>query len=72
MFALEGNGSRPSHYGDGYSETETMYTLNGTEVHAVGVDCRNGTENEINGTLQAKPNGGISLNLNNVVRISSS
>jgi DNA (cytosine-5)-methyltransferase 1 len=33
------------------------------------VDCRNGTENpDINGTLQAKDNGGTSLNLNNVVR----
>ncbi len=34
------------------------------------VDCRNGTENpNINGTLQAKPNGGESLNLNNVCRV---
>lgn len=32
---LEGNGSRPSHRGDDYSESETMYTLNGTEHHAV-------------------------------------
>lgn len=33
------------------------------------VDCRNGTENpDINGTLQSKPNGGMSLNLQNVVR----
>jgi DNA (cytosine-5)-methyltransferase 1 len=33
------------------------------------VDCRNGTENpDINGTLQAKPNGGMSLNLQNTVR----
>lgn len=32
-------------------------------------DCRNGTENpDINGTLQSKPNGGMSLNLQNVVR----
>ena len=33
------------------------------------VDCRNGNEGEINGTLQAKPNGGTSLNLQNVVRV---
>lgn len=34
------------------------------------VDCRNGTENPTtNGTLQAKPNGGFSMNLNNVVRV---
>lgn len=33
------------------------------------VDCRNGTEDtNINGTLQAKANGGASINLNNVVR----
>lgn len=32
------------------------------------VDCRNGAESEVNGTLQAKPSGGQSLNLNNVVR----
>ena len=32
---LEGNGSRPSHSGDGYAESETMYTLNSTEHHAV-------------------------------------
>lgn len=34
------------------------------------VDCRNGTENPTtNGTLQAKTTGGLSLNLNNVVRV---
>lgn len=32
---LEGNGYRPSHFGDGYRVSETMYTLNSTEVHAV-------------------------------------
>lgn len=33
------------------------------------VDCRDGTENHTtNGTLQAKSNGGMSLNLQNVVR----
>ena len=33
------------------------------------VDCRNGTENpDVNGTLQAKEQGGQSLNLNNVIR----
>ena len=34
------------------------------------VDCQNGTENQTtNGTLQAKPTGGFSLNLNTVVRV---
>lgn len=35
MVVIEGNGSRPSHHGDGYKESETMYTLNCTENHAV-------------------------------------
>ena len=33
--ALEGNGQRPSHKGDGYAETNKSYTLNTTEVHGV-------------------------------------
>lgn len=32
---IEGNGARPSHKGDGYKESEVMYTLNTTEQHAV-------------------------------------
>ena len=33
------------------------------------VDCRNGTESgDVNGTLQAKPNGGFSANCNMIVR----
>ena len=35
MVVVEGNGSRPSHHGDGYKVSETMYTLNCTENHAV-------------------------------------
>ncbi len=35
MVVVEGNGSRPSHHGYGYKESETMYTLNCTENHAV-------------------------------------
>lgn len=33
--ALEGNGQRPSHMGDGYSVSDKSYTLNSTEVHGV-------------------------------------
>lgn len=33
--AIEGNGTRPSHKGDGYKESDVMYTLNATEQHAV-------------------------------------
>ena len=32
---LEGNGARASHKGDGWKESETMYTLNTVEQHAV-------------------------------------
>ena len=32
---IEGNGMRPSHHGDGFKESETMYTLNTIEHHAV-------------------------------------
>lgn len=35
IVAIEGNGARPSHKGDGYKETDVMYTLNATEQHAV-------------------------------------
>ena len=35
VVAIEGNGSRPSHRGDGYKETDAMYTLNATEQHGV-------------------------------------
>ena len=33
--ALEGNGQRPSHQGDGYAVTDKSYTLNATEKHGV-------------------------------------
>ena len=35
IVVVEGNGSRPSHHGNGYKESETMYTLNCIENHAV-------------------------------------
>ena len=35
MAVIEGNGTRPSHNGDGYKESEIMYTLNATEQHGV-------------------------------------
>ena len=40
---LEGNGSRPSHQGKGFTEDGISFTLNTTEVHAVCVDGYNGT-----------------------------
>jgi hypothetical protein len=35
MIVLEGNGSRDSHKGDGYKQSDTMYTLNTVEQHGV-------------------------------------
>ena len=40
VVAVEGNGARPSHKGNGYSEENVSYTLNATEQHGVayGID----------------------------------
>ena len=35
----------------------------------LAVDARNGTEGDVNGTLQGASNGGVSLNCNNLVRV---
>lgn len=35
VYCLEGNGARPSHLGNGYSDEKASYTLNTTEQHAV-------------------------------------
>jgi len=35
VVCLEGNGTRDSHKGDGYKESDTMYTLNTVEQHGV-------------------------------------
>ncbi|WP_196598500.1 DNA cytosine methyltransferase [Pectinatus frisingensis] len=35
IVVVEGNGSRPSHKGDGYKESDVMYTLNTIEQHTV-------------------------------------
>lgn len=35
IIAVEGNGGRPSHKGNGYSEEDVSYTLNTVEQHAV-------------------------------------
>ena len=36
-FVIEGNGARPSHQGDGYKDSDVMYTLNTVDRHAVHV-----------------------------------
>lgn len=72
VIALEGNGARPSHMGNGYSESDVMYTLNTIEQHSVcyAVDCRNNClVREMSSTLQAKPQGGWSVNVTNPLLI---
>lgn len=73
--------SENPHSGIYEAETSRTLDLNGGSpacnqggvAVVVAVDCRNGTENEwINGTLQSKPDGGTSVNLQNIVRVSSS
>ena len=40
VYAIEGNGQRESHKGDGWAESDQMYTLNTVERHAVVYDAR--------------------------------
>ena len=56
IMVLEGNGSRPSHNGDGFKESEVMYSLNTIEHHAVCVSqdaYDKFTENEKSASLKA-------------------
>lgn len=45
--ALEGNGQRPSHRGDGYAVTDKSYTLNATEVHGVAYGFDPGASRDV-------------------------
>ena len=45
--AIEGNGQRPSHRGDGYAETDKSYTLNATEVHGVAYGFDPGASRDV-------------------------
>jgi DNA (cytosine-5)-methyltransferase 1 len=54
--------------GTGISK-EVAYTVSATDRHCVAaIDCRNLSEGEVSGTLQAKCSGGYSLNYVNPVR----
>ena len=72
VVCIEGNGARESHQGDGYKESETMYTLNTVEQHGVcyGIDRASfnqgqnaqynfSVEEEIAQTIVAKGPGGV-------------
>jgi DNA (cytosine-5)-methyltransferase 1 len=59
--------SHPGSY-SGQDAYNDMFVVGKEDV--AGVDCRNATEYpEMNGTLQAKSNGGFSYNCNQVVRV---
>ena len=68
IVCLEGNGSRPSHRGDGWSVGETMFTLNSTEVHAVcyGISPYNSnammSDNPYSGIYEAETSRTLDLN----------
>lgn len=76
VYPIEGNGSRESHHDPGYNESNSMYTLNTVEKHAVAqvstgvvqmaVDVRNSKEADINGALQSRASNNVQSN--NVVR----
>lgn len=70
VYDARGNGSGcvvPTLTGD-HGNRVTDYTALAVE-DVTAIDCRNATESaDVNGTLQAKSNGGQSLNLNNVLR----
>lgn len=57
IVCLEGNGTRPSHKGDGYRVSGVMYTLNITEVHCV---CYSIGAMNSKGWLDGKPDTGCS------------
>lgn len=67
LYAIEGNGSRDSHRGDGYKEGDTMYTLNTVEQHCVAYkktshpkspeDGQGWAETDVNDTLNAFDQG---------------
>ena len=56
LFCLQGNGSRDSHRGDGYKESDTMFTLNTVEQHSV---CYGISPYESNAMKSNNPHSGI-------------
>lgn len=56
VIAIEGNGQRPSHKGDGYSDCGIMYTLNSVEQHSIAYGISSYTSNAM---LSDNPHSGI-------------
>ena len=57
--AIEGNGQRGSHNGDGYKQTDTMFTLNTVEHHAVAYCKKPETYQRTTGALCARDYKGV-------------
>jgi DNA (cytosine-5)-methyltransferase 1 len=74
VYAINDKATRNRGGGSARQDDGAMYTLDTACRHAISyaIDCRNGALNEeLSGTLQAKPNGGQSLNFQNPVCYSS-
>lgn len=56
IICLEGNGTRPSHQGQGFTVGGVMYTLNSTEVHSV---CYGISSYDSNAMKSKNPHSGI-------------
>lgn len=70
VYALQGGGATSQNSQGSTIKKNVEFTLNATDVHGVAViavDCRNGVVGCVNGTLQAKSNGGYNTNSNNIV-----
>lgn len=65
IIVLEGNGYRDSHKGDGWKESQTMYTLNTTEVHGVCYEAERHEKMKLvwNGKCDLSIGGGISFSI---------
>ena len=61
-----GRAEKNGPQGDGVNK-DLCFTLNTADRHAVAYDCRNHCDSDISATLQAKNNGGQSLNYINPV-----
>jgi DNA (cytosine-5)-methyltransferase 1 len=61
------NQGRNAQYQPGYDETGTAFTVVAKDPGAVAVDCRNIATGGIYPTLQAKSNGGTSLNYTHAI-----
>jgi DNA (cytosine-5)-methyltransferase 1 len=65
IICIEGNGQRESHKGNGYKESDIMYTLNTVEQHAVACETKYTEEpyNATTGSFMRSGNSGVAETL---------